>query len=150
MPSLVTRQEAWSLVCPRATLTALTLMLAAGSRSLGAQGLPAWGPINPAAASRTGLRFEPYLDAAPHRWRLTLFSNLVPATLVLWSSARGPSGGFVWRLAVATLLAAYFYKTQETRFAAHRARGGAKGSLFLPAILLVVAAMVLGALLSVP
>jgi hypothetical protein len=47
-------------------------MLAAGGGSLGAQGLPAWGPINPAAASRTGLRFEPYLDPAPRRWRVTV------------------------------------------------------------------------------
>ena len=72
MSPLVTRQEAWSLVCPRATLTALTVLLAAGTGSLGAQGLPAWGPINPAAASRTGLRFEPYLDPAPRRWRVTV------------------------------------------------------------------------------
>lgn len=85
----------------------------------------------------------------PERCRLALFANLIPATLVLWSAARGPSGGFVWRLEVAIFLAAYFYKTQEGRFRTHRAGGGARGSLFLPAALLIVATLVVGALLSI-
>ena len=32
------------------------------------QGLPAYAPINPAAASRTGLGFEPLRPARPHQW----------------------------------------------------------------------------------
>lgn len=34
-----------------------------------AQGLPAYSPINPAAASRTALGFEPYRTPHPGRWR---------------------------------------------------------------------------------
>jgi hypothetical protein len=37
-----------------------------------AQGLPAWSPINPSAASRTGLGFQPYVDPAPGRWRMSV------------------------------------------------------------------------------
>ncbi len=37
-----------------------------------AQGLPPLAPINPVAASRSGLSFEPYHDARPGRWRLSL------------------------------------------------------------------------------
>lgn len=59
-------------MCPRAVLTVFAIMLAPGPAPLQAQGLPAWGPINPAAASRTGLRFEPYVDPAPGRWRATV------------------------------------------------------------------------------
>jgi hypothetical protein len=59
-------------VCPRAVLTALAVLAAPATATLRAQGLPGWGPINPAAASRTGLRFEPYVDPAPGRWRASV------------------------------------------------------------------------------
>jgi hypothetical protein len=35
-----------------------------------AQGLPAFRPINPVAASRTGLGFEPFRELAPGRWQV--------------------------------------------------------------------------------
>lgn len=37
-----------------------------------AQGLPAWAPINPIGASRSGLTFQPYVDPAPGRWRASI------------------------------------------------------------------------------
>jgi len=37
-----------------------------------AQGLPSWTPLNPAAASRSGLSFQPYVDPAPGRWRASV------------------------------------------------------------------------------
>jgi hypothetical protein len=36
-----------------------------------AQGLPALSPVNPVAAGRTGLSFEPYRDPRPGRWEVT-------------------------------------------------------------------------------
>ncbi|HYC33494.1 MAG TPA: DUF3187 family protein [Gemmatimonadales bacterium] len=50
-------------------LLALVLLLPA---ALQAQGLPGYTPINPVAASRTGLGFEPYRDAMPGRWLVGL------------------------------------------------------------------------------
>ncbi len=41
-------------------------------RDASAQGLPAWAPVNPAAASRSGLMFQPYVDPAPGRWRTSV------------------------------------------------------------------------------
>ncbi|MGH7630341.1 MAG: DUF3187 family protein [Gemmatimonadales bacterium] len=41
-------------------------------RDASAQGLPAWAPVNPAAASRSGLTFQPYVDPAPGRWRASV------------------------------------------------------------------------------
>ena len=73
MLRFLSRRSAW----PRVRPPALGLYLVAAS-SLGlvpsvvAQGLPPWAPINPAAATRTGLRFEPYRDPAPDRWQLSL------------------------------------------------------------------------------
>jgi hypothetical protein len=56
---------------PGAARWALGLLL--GSPAAGvAQGLPAWAPINPAAASRSGLGFQPYVDPAPGRWRASV------------------------------------------------------------------------------
>lgn len=40
--------------------------------SLPGQGLPSFDPINPVAASRSGLGFEPYHDPRPDRWLVTL------------------------------------------------------------------------------
>ncbi len=67
-------------------------LLAAGP--LPAQGLPAHAPINPVAASRTGLGFEPYRDAAPGRWVMslaldyatTIEDNQLPAATYLLDS----------------------------------------------------------------
>ncbi|HEU5169185.1 MAG TPA: DUF3187 family protein [Gemmatimonadales bacterium] len=51
---------------PEAVIVACCLATAAPAR---AQGLPPWGPINPAAGSRSGLYFQPTVDSAPGRWR---------------------------------------------------------------------------------
>jgi hypothetical protein len=52
---------------PILTLVLLAL-LAAGPAA--AQGLPALAPVNPVAASRSGLGFVPYRDYRPGRWNL--------------------------------------------------------------------------------
>jgi hypothetical protein len=48
--------------------TACLLLLLPGVA--GAQGLPAYRPINPVAASRSGLGFEPFRQPAPGRWQV--------------------------------------------------------------------------------
>ena len=48
-------------------LLALALLLLAPAAL--AQGLPAYRPINPAAASRSGLGFEPFRVPVPGRWQ---------------------------------------------------------------------------------
>jgi hypothetical protein len=53
-------------VPPLAVALALLLLLPAPARG---QGLPAFRPINPVAASRSGLVFEPFRDPAPGGWR---------------------------------------------------------------------------------
>lgn len=40
----------------------------AGVPRAGAQGVPAFAPINPVAASRSGVYFQPFRDAGPGRW----------------------------------------------------------------------------------
>jgi hypothetical protein len=50
----------------------LALVLLGAPRHLPAQGLPAFAPINPVAAARSGLGFEPYRDPLPGRWRVSL------------------------------------------------------------------------------
>ena len=52
---------------PRLALTLLVLSLAPATAA--AQGLPAFRPINPVAASRSGLAFEPFREPAPGRWQ---------------------------------------------------------------------------------
>ncbi|HET8624642.1 MAG TPA: DUF3187 family protein, partial [Gemmatimonadales bacterium] len=47
-------------------------MLLAPRGGAEAQGLPAWTPINPAAASRTGLGFQPYVEPTAKRWRAAI------------------------------------------------------------------------------
>ncbi len=54
---------------PVPILTLLLLLLAAPAF---AQGLPSFSPINPIAASRSGLSFEPYHDPRPGRWTWNL------------------------------------------------------------------------------
>lgn len=56
-----------------------------------AQGLPALAPVNPVAASRSGLSFEPYRDPLPGRWKFgialdyasAIESNVLPAATYL-------------------------------------------------------------------
>lgn len=50
----------------RALLSLLALGL---PRAALAQGLPEFGPINPVAASRSGLYFQPFREPEPGRWR---------------------------------------------------------------------------------
>ncbi|MGI9040382.1 MAG: DUF3187 family protein [Gemmatimonadales bacterium] len=51
---------------------AALLVIALSSPSVGvAQGLPAFSPINPVAASRSGLSFLPYQEPRPGRWMTT-------------------------------------------------------------------------------
>jgi hypothetical protein len=67
------RRSARTCVRPPALGLSLAVALSLGvAPSVVAQGLPPWAPINPAAATRTGLRFEPYRDAAPDRWQVSL------------------------------------------------------------------------------
>ena len=71
MPSLNASCRARPRLCPGRDARRLalgTLLLAAPATAL-AQGLPAWAPISPAAGSRSGLLFQPFVDPAPGRWR---------------------------------------------------------------------------------
>lgn len=52
-----------------AVALAFLLLLPAAA---GAQGLPAFRPINPVAASRSGVVFEPFRDPLPGRWQIDL------------------------------------------------------------------------------
>lgn len=70
---------------------ALGLMLGAPASGQ-AQGLPAFAPLNPVAASRSGLYFQPYLEPAPRGWVSSIqldYGSLIeynpsfPATYVL-------------------------------------------------------------------
>ena len=49
-------------------VVALAILLLAPAAAA-AQGLPPFRPINPVAASRSGLAFEPFRDPAPGRWQ---------------------------------------------------------------------------------
>ena len=46
-------------------------LLGANGRAA-AQGLPAWAPINPAASSRSGVTFQPYVDPSSKAWRFDI------------------------------------------------------------------------------
>jgi len=52
-----------------AASAALFLLVLAVSRPTQAQGLPEYGPLNPVAASRSGLYFQPFREPEPGRWR---------------------------------------------------------------------------------
>lgn len=52
-------------------LVALPILATSGG-PVAAQGLPAFAPVNPVAASRSGLSFEPYRDPRPGAWRISL------------------------------------------------------------------------------
>lgn len=59
----------------RRQTVALLVMVGAGTAASGvsAQGLPAYSPINPATASRSGLYFQPYQAPRPGgRWQLSI------------------------------------------------------------------------------
>jgi hypothetical protein len=76
----------------RRLLLAFALLVA--PRALPAQGLPAFSPINPVAAARSGLGFEPYRDPFPGRWAVslgldyasTIETNLLPRATYLLDS----------------------------------------------------------------
>jgi hypothetical protein len=74
----------------------------------------------------------------PGRRRLALFSNLITATVLLFPSL--PPG---FRISASLFAAAYFYKTQEQLFLAHRSGGGRKASLAVPVVLTIAAALAL-------
>jgi hypothetical protein len=48
--------------------TAALVLLLALARDSSGQGLPDFAPLNPVAASRSGLYFQPYRDPVPGRW----------------------------------------------------------------------------------
>ncbi len=54
------------MTCPRALLLMLVLAI---PRPAQAQGLPEFGPLNPAASSRSGLYFQPFREPEPGGWR---------------------------------------------------------------------------------
>jgi hypothetical protein len=56
----------FAVKCPRALLLVLAL---ATPRPGEAQGLPEYGPLNPVAASRSGLYFQPFREAEAGGWR---------------------------------------------------------------------------------
>ena len=72
----------------------LLLLLSLVASPAPAQGLPAYAPINPAAASRTPLSFQPFRPYRPGRWAVaadlsyasTIESNLLPTATFLLDS----------------------------------------------------------------
>ena len=81
----------------------------------------------------------------PERRRLALFANLITGIAILFVPVF--TTPLFSRLAAALLVAAYFYKSQESLFQAHRASGGRKASLLVPGCLSIVAALILGLIL---
>jgi hypothetical protein len=57
----------WGVPRLSMVITCLLLLLPGAA---GAQGLPAYRPINPVAASRSGLGFEPFRQPMPGRWQV--------------------------------------------------------------------------------
>jgi len=72
-------------------LLLLALLVAVPPQPARAQGLPAYAPINPVAAGRSPLSFEPFRPYRPRRWGVsadlsyasTIESNLLPAATYL-------------------------------------------------------------------
>src|SRR5687768_15531550 len=80
LPSLTASRSARPRLRPGVAAGSLLLGLVLGVPGVVAgQGLPAWGPINPAATSRSGLSFQPYVDPAPGRWRISLSAEYASA-----------------------------------------------------------------------
>lgn len=59
-------------VIPRAVAAALLACFLTSVRSAAGQSLPLLAPINPVAASRSGVYFQPFREPAPRRWTGTL------------------------------------------------------------------------------
>ncbi len=74
----------------------------------------------------------------PGRRRLALFSNLIAGTVLFF-----PPLTPAIRISASLFAAAYFYKTQEHLFLAHRSSGGRKASLAVPVVLTLVVAVIL-------
>jgi Tetratricopeptide repeat len=84
----------------------------------------------------------------PGRQGLALTSNLI-TTAILFLAFFFASGRFQFLvLIVSILIAAYFYKSQEHLFRQYRSTGGQKASLLLPAVLSVIAPVILALGLS--
>lgn len=66
MGAYLLRMPRHGVLCPRALLLVLVL---APPRPGQAQGLPEFGPLNPVAASRSGLYFQPFREPEPGSWR---------------------------------------------------------------------------------
>src|SRR5688572_20879614 len=66
MGAYLVRMRRQNVGCARAVLLVLVLATARPSQ---AQGLPEFGPLNPVAASRSGLYFQPFREPETGRWR---------------------------------------------------------------------------------
>ena len=66
MGAYLLRMVRHTVRCPRALLLVVVL---ATPRPTEAQGLPEFGPLNPVAASRSGLYFQPFREPEPGSWR---------------------------------------------------------------------------------
>ena len=66
MGAYLVRMPRDTMRCSRALFLGLVLAV---PRPAQAQGLPEFGPLNPVAASRSGLYFQPFREPEPGRWR---------------------------------------------------------------------------------
>jgi uncharacterized protein DUF3187 len=66
MEAYLLRMPRQAVMCARALLLVLVLVAPRPSQ---AQGLPEFGPLNPVAASRSGLYFQPFREPETGRWR---------------------------------------------------------------------------------
>jgi len=84
----------------------------------------------------------------PELRRLTLAVNLLTTTLLFLVAffADRPLRLLTW--AASIMIAAYFYKSQESLFRGHRAAGGPRASLLLPGVLSIVVPVILALALS--
>jgi hypothetical protein len=69
MGAYLVRMARHTVLWPRALLLAAVLAM---PRLTQAQGLPEFGPLNPVAASRSGLYFQPFREPEPGTWRHAL------------------------------------------------------------------------------
>jgi hypothetical protein len=72
LPSLTASRSVRARLRPGVARSLLLGLALGAPGAVAGQGLPAWGPINPAATSRSGLSFQPYVDPAPGRWRISV------------------------------------------------------------------------------
>ena len=66
MGAYLLRMARHTVLWPRALLLVVVLVT---PRPIQAQGLPEFGPLNPVAASRSGLYFQSFRESDPGRWR---------------------------------------------------------------------------------